>query len=334
MPALVTQNPTLLDMANASDPGGKIMVVAEILKEINEVLDDMTWMEGNLPTGHQSVVRTGYPKPTWRAIYGGVQPQKGTTVKVTDTTGMLEAFSEVDVALADLNGNTNAFRLLQDTAHIEGMSNEMADTLFYGDQDTEATAFTGLAPRFNLLSAESGDNILDAGGTGVDNHSIWLVVWSPTTVHGIIPRGSTAGLQIEDLGKIMLQDASDSANTGRMMAYVSHYRWDAGLVVTDWRFVVRIANIDRSLLTADASTGADLPDLLFQAMDLVPSLTKGRSVFYMNRRCRGFLRRQLAAATNMSTLTINNVGGKMVHEFQGIPVRRVDALNTDEARIV
>jgi hypothetical protein len=334
MATLSVQNPTLLDLAKVTDPDGQIATVVEILNETNEILTDMSWMEGNLPTGHRTTIRTGIPAPTWRKLYGGVQPNKSTTVQVTDSTGMLEAYSEVDKALADLNSNTSAFRLQEDRPHIEGMNQEISDTLFFGNEDTEPEAFTGFAPRFNLLSADNGDNIIDAAGTGVDNRSIWLVVWGPNTVHGIVPKGSTAGIQVTDKGQVTVEDASDGSNTGRMEAYRTHYRWDAGLTVRDWRFVVRIANVDFSALTADAATGADLPDLMFQAMELVPNLSLGRPAFYMSRTVRTFLRRQVSNGVSSSTLTVRQEGGIPITDFQGIPLRRTDALAGDEARVV
>ncbi|KKN58460.1 hypothetical protein LCGC14_0551920 [marine sediment metagenome] len=335
MATLSVRNPTLLDMAKAQDPDGKIAVVVEILNEVNEILDDMVWVEGNLTTGHMTTQRTGLPAPTWRKMYGGVQPTKGTTAQVTDNTGMLVAFSEIDMALAKLNNNTAAYRLLQDRAHIEGMAQELSDTLFFGNEDTEPEAFTGFAPRYNTTSAESGDNIILGGSASgqTDNRSIWLVTWGDDLIHGIIPKGSTAGLQVEDLGMQLLQDASDGSNTGRMKALVSHYEWHAGLTVADWRYAARIPNIDNSLLTPDASSGADLADLMFQAMNLIPNLSRGRPAFYMSRDMLTFLRRQLSAATSMSTLQIENVGGKMVTSFQGIPIRRCDTLAADETRI-
>src|SRR5574341_847118 len=118
MATLSVVNPTLLDLAKRSDPNGKIAAIVEILNATNEVLDDMSWQEGNLPTGHRTTVRTGIPAPTWRKLYGGVQPTKSTTAQVTDNCGMLEAYAEVDKALADLNGNTAAFRLSEDIAFI------------------------------------------------------------------------------------------------------------------------------------------------------------------------------------------------------------------------
>ena len=333
MAVLSVRNPTLLDFKNALDPDNRVGVVIEILNETNEMLREMSWKEGNLTTGNRTIIRAGLPEPTWRKMYGGVQPNKGSTVQVTDNTGMLEAYAEIDVALANLGGNAAAFRLIEDRAHIEGMNQEMQETLIFGNEDTEAEAFTGLAPRFNSLTAENGDNIIDAGGTGTDNSSIWLVVWGDMTVHGIFPKGSEAGLQVMDLGEKMIQDASDGSNTGRMQAFVTHYKWAAGLTVKDWRFVVRICNIDKSLLTADASTGADLPDLMFQAMELIPNMSMGRASFYMSRTNRTFVRRQLSNARSMSTLTTSDVGGTRVDAFQGVPMARVDALAADEARV-
>jgi hypothetical protein len=333
MATLSVQNPTLLDLAKATDPDGGIADIVEILAETNEVLDDMTWVQGNLTTGNRTSIRTGLPTPTWRKMYGGVQPDKGTQAQVDDTTGMLEAYAEVDKALADLSNNTAAFRMVEERAHLEGLNQEIVDTLFYGNEDSEPEAFTGLAPRFNDTTAANGDNIISGGGSGSDNASIWLVVWSPQTCFGIIPKGSVAGLQRTDLGEVTLEDASDGSNTGRMQAYRTHYRWDAGLTVRDWRYVVRIANIDKSLLLKDAASGADLPDLMFQAMTQVPNLSLGRAAWYMSRNTMSFVRRQAVNATSGSTLTIENVGGKMLTMFSGIPLRRCDSLSADEATV-
>jgi len=333
MAVLGVTNPTLLDLAKATDPDGSIADVVEILNETNEILMDMTWMEGNLPTGHRTTIRSGLPAPTWRKMYGGVQPDKSQTVQVTDACGMLEAYAEVDKALADLNGNTAAFRLMEERAWIEAMNQEVSDTLFYGDESTSPEEFTGLSPRFNDLSANNGENIIAGGGSGADNASIWLIVWGPNTCHGIVPKGSTAGLQRNDKGQVTIEDASDGSNTGRMEAYRTHYRWDAGLTVRDWRYLVRIANIDKSALTSDAASGADLPDLIHQAITQIPNLNMGRPALYMSRNTLGFLRRQVSAAVSQSTLTMDNVGGTLQTSFMGIPIRRCDSLAADEALV-
>ena len=333
MATLSANNPTLLDMAKRLDPDGQIAAVVEILNETNEVLDDMVWVEGNLETGHRSTIRSGLPEPTWRKLYQGVQPTKSTTVQVTDNVGMLEAYAEIDVALADLSNRTAAFRASEDRAFIEGISQELADTLFYGNEGTEPEAFTGLSPRFNDTTAENGDNIISGAGSGNDNASIWLVVWGPNTIHGIIPKGSTAGLKMTDKGIVTIEDADGSG--GRMEAYRTHYRFDAGLTVRDWRYIVRIANIDRSGLLKAHATGADLPDLMFQAMRRIPNLSGGSPVFYMSRDIATMVSRQTAVDGASSFLTVDDNQGSMrwTERFKGIPMRRVDALAGDEATV-
>lgn len=329
MAVLATTHPTLLDVSRRLDSGGDIDKLVEILNMQNEIIDDATFIEANEYTGHRSSIRTGLPAPTWRKLYGGVQPTKSTSVQVTDSMGMMEAYAEVDKALADLNNNTAAFRMSEDLAHIEGMNQEFASTLFYGDESTASEEFTGLAPRFNSLSAPNADNIINAGGVGADNTSIWLVVWGPQTVFCVYPKGSKAGLQINDKGQVTIENIDGLG--GRMEGYRTHYRWDAGLVVRDWRYIVRIANIDVSDLTKNAATGADLTDLMTQAVELLPSLSLGRPVFYVNRRIRSFLRRQITNKTGNSTLSMENIAGKRVVTFDGIPVRRVDGLLATES---
>ena len=337
MPTLSTNNPTLADVAKRLDPNGQIADIVEILNETNPILEDMTFVEGNLPTGHRTSIRTGLPTPTWRKLYGGVQPTKSTTVQVTDNTGMLEAYAEVDKALADLNGNSAAFRLSEDRAHIEGMNQEMASTVFYGNEGTEPAAFTGVAPRFNSLSAPNGDNIVNGGSASgqTDNTSIYLMVWSPNTVHGIYPKGSKAGLSVTDKGQVTVENVDGQG--GRMEAYRTHYRWDAGLVVRDWRYLVRIANIDVSEL--NSSTEADqiaaqkkLVRLMIQASERIPQLGLGRAVFYANRTVRTALRLGILEKIS-SNLSWETVAGKRVMVFDDIPVRTCDAILNSEARV-
>ncbi|WP_436139841.1 major capsid protein [Acidovorax sp. LjRoot74] len=328
---LASTNPTLADVAARMTTDGKIdPSIVEMLSETNEVLDDMTMIEANGFTEHKTTVRSGLPSGTWRKLNYGVQPEKSRTVPVKDSMGMLETYAEVDKALADLNGNSAAWRLSEDRAFVEGINQNMATTLFYGDSSADPEKYMGLAPRYNTLSAENGMNIVDAGGTGSDNASIWLTVWGPNTLHGIYPKGSPAGLQSRDLGEQTLFDAAG----GRYQGYRTHYKWDIGLTLRDWRYVVRIANIDVSDLTKNASAGADLIDLLTQAVELIPNVGMGRPVFYLPRKIRSFLRRQITNKVAASTLTMEEIAGKKVVAFDGIPCRRTDALLLTEARVV
>ena len=330
MSTLAVTNPTLLDVTKRLDPKGQIDTIAEMLAQTNEILLDMTFVEGNLPTGHRTTIRTGLPSATWRKLNYGVQPSKSTTVQITDNCGMLEAYSEIDKSLADLNGNSVAFRLSEDRAFIEAMNQKMASTLIYGNEGTEPEAFTGLAPRFNDQTAENACNILTSAATpdGTDNTSLWLVVWGPNTVHGIYPKGSKAGLSVQDLGENTLIDAAG----GKYQGYRTHYKWDCGLVVRDWRYVVRI-NYDLEDIVAGGATGPVLADLMGKAIRRIPSLSMGRPVFYANRDSLDAIDLQ---ANNKSTLAFNTVEdaqGKIVTKFRGIPIRRCDAILSTEAGI-
>lgn len=330
MALLSANNPTLIDVASRLDPNSNIDKIVELLAATNEVLQDMTFLEGNLPTGHKTTVRTGLPSVTWRKLYGGVQPSKSTTAQVTDSAGMLEAYAEVDKALADLNGNAAAFRLSEDRAFIEAMSQEMAQTLFYGNEGTEPEAFTGFAPRYNSLSAQNADNIIDATGTGSDNTSIWLVLWGPNTCHGIYPKGSQGGMQMRDLGEVTVENVD--GNQGRAQMYRSHYRWDCGLTVRDWRYIVRICNVDVSDLNTLANT-KNLINWMIQAAERIPSFGMGRACFYVNRNIREKLRLGILEKVS-SNLTWETVEGKRVMMFDDVPVKRTDALLNNEARVV
>ncbi len=59
-------------------------------------------------------------------------------------------------------------------------------------------------------------------------------------------------------------------------------KWDNGLALRDWRYVVRIANIDVSNLS-EPSSAANIAKLMVKALHRIPNRGMGRPVFYMNR---------------------------------------------------
>jgi hypothetical protein len=328
---------TLADWAKRLDPDGKVPRIVEMLSQQNEILDDMLFMEGNLPTGHRINMRTGLPSVSWRLLNQGVQPSKSTTAQVDEQAGMLEAWSEVDKDLAMLNGNSAAFRLSEASAFVEAMNQQMASTLFYGNSSVNPEKFTGLASRYSTVStatAALAKNVIDAGGTGSDNMSIWLVVWGDQTVTGIFPKGSKAGLLHEDLGE---ETAETVAGIGgsRMRVYRDRWQWKVGLALKDWRYAVRICNIDVSDLVANAGSQALLATHMIKAIHRIHNLRLGKPVFYMNRTAAEML--DIQRKTDVKSgggLTFENVDGKRLYTFRDIPVKIVDALLQTEARVV
>lgn len=338
MATLATTNLTLADWAKRTDPDGRIPIIAELLSQSNEVLEDAVFKEGNLPTGERVVVRTGLPTVYWRALNQGIPSSKSTTAQVDEAAGILEARSEVDKDLAMLNGNTAQFRLSEDTAFLEAMNQTQATTLFYGNPGTDPKQYLGLAPRYSSLSAANAQNIMSAGGSGADNTSVFLVVWGDQTTYCHFPKGSKAGLIHEDLGE---QTVYNSDGT-RLQAYATRYQWKNGLVVKDWRYVVRICNIDVSDLIAQTGTQAssaatNIVKLMARSLYRIPNMAMGRAAFYMNRTVHSGL--SIAALDKSQYVLKINEGLSQFGtpyswlSFLGVPLRRVDSLVNTEAAV-
>lgn len=333
--ATLAQNAlTLADWAKRLDPDGKVPAIVELLGQTNEILDDMLFLEGNLPTGHRTNVRTGLPTVAWKLINQGVTPSKSTTAQIDEACGIMEAWSEVDKDLAMLNGNTAAFRLSEARAFIEAMNQEMASTLFYGNQSLSPEEFTGLSPRYSSLSGvENAENVITGGGSGSDNTSIWLVCWGDQTVCGIFPKGSKAGLQHEDKGEKTIETANGSAEGKRLDVYQDKWQWKVGLALKDWRYAVRIPNIDISDLVANSGSQANVVNLMIKAMHRLPNMNMGRCAFYMNRTVRQMLDIQRRDDVAGAGMTYKEVDGKLIPQFRGIPIRVCDALLETESAV-
>ena len=322
---------SLADIAASLDPNGKVATLIEIMNKKNAILDDIRFLEGNLPTGNKTNIRSGLPAVVWRKFNYGVPADKSRAVAVTDVCGMLEARAEIDQRLAELGGNAPAYRMSQDKAFIEAMGQELVSTMFYGNTDTAPEKFMGLAPRYADTTAENGENIFLGDGEGATNTSLWLVVHGDA-VFGIYPKGTQAGLKMEDLG---LGDLLD-ANGNKYRGYSSLYQWDVGLTVADWRFISRGANIDVSKLTKDANAGTDLLDLMTDMCEAIYAMDGGTPVFYANRTITSFLKKQIRNKGNMflSYEDVTGPRGAMKQlTFQGIPIKRSDALLNTEAAI-
>ncbi len=327
---------TLADYAKRLGPENKIGRVMEILEQSNEVLDDAMFLEANNVTTHRTVIRTGLPESYWRTLNRGVPKSKSRTVQVDDRIGMLETWSVVDSALADLNGQQADFLLSEERAFLESMNQEVAKTIFYGDLADNAAAFQGLSPRFSTIDAskaENARNIVNAGGQGDACTSAWLCVWGDLSLHMIYPKGTASGLRREYLGRCPVVD--DDAN--EFMGYKTNYSWSLGLVVRDWRYVVRVANIDTAqmdaLLAGNSATasGNALIRSMIQAHNLVPNIRLGRAAWYMNRSVKTLLDLMAAEKANVN-LTMANFAGETVTSFKGVPIRQCDALvNTESA---
>jgi len=328
--------PNLVNVTKRMDPDGSVAKIAELLTQSNPIIADIPLIEGNLPTGHRTTIRSDTPTPTWRKLNYGVRPTKSNTTQVDDTIGMLEAFTEVDKDLAMLNGNSAEFRMSEDIPHIEGMSQSMASTVFYGDTAVNPDRFLGLAPRYDTLAlagkptatlgSSALPNIVSFGGSS-GLTSLWYVVWGESTVHGIFPKGSQAGLLTEDMGQVTLVDNDG----GRFIGFQSHYQWKMGMVVRDWRYIARLCNIDIAQLS-DATHQAQLYADMIKIMHAVPAAGRNRGTFYCGAAVQAMLDLAAVNKTN-AALGMKQVFGEEVLTFRGRPIRECNAILETEATI-
>lgn len=333
---------TIADLTQRLDPDGKVAKIGEWLSQTNEFVDFLMWKEGNLPEGERTTVRAGLPSVYFRGYNQGVDASKSRTAQIDEGAALLEGKSAVDRELAKQHGDVGEYRLTEATAFFEAMTQTFSTTSFYGNAATSPQAFTGLGPRFNDTTSSVGDQIIKAGGSGSDNGSIWLVVTGPMGVRGIYPKNTKAGIRHIDVtgntGK-----ADDGVDVGmywedadgkEFLALVDQYNWHTGLSVKDPRKVGRIANIDRSLLTVDYSTGAQLQMLMVELMHRVDGLNAPghKAAWVMDRTMMSFLDRQLLNDKN-PYLGYDEADGRRITTFGGIPMLRTDALAVNEAAI-
>ena len=341
MSTLGTSRPTIIDVARATDPNGDIAKFADVIQSYNEHLDDIPWYEGNLATGNLTTITSSYASPSLRALNAGVTPTKSTTSQINDACSILENRSRIDIDVANLNGNAAAFRAMQDKLMMQGFGVSLAEHLIYGSSADNPLEFNGFATRYFTTGTTytTSSQVIDAGGTGSDNTSIYLVNWGEGRVSGVYPKGSVGGLKVEDLG---IKDVILNATTGETLrAYETWMQWKCGLAVHDYRNVVRICNIDISNLeTADDSsdTSANILKFMSKALDYLPPDAGGMPVFYMNQRVRSMLRVKQIAKSN-AHLTVADIAGpnqimrRNTVNFYGIPCRRVDAILNTESQI-
>lgn len=332
MAVLGNSFPDLIDQYKQMDGKGDYVAVIEILNEMNPILDDALAMECNSGTQHRTSVRGGLPAVSWGKLYSGIPNSKSTFAQVTDTTGFCEGLSIVDSRLLDINKNKNAIRLSEARGYLEALSQEVAEKMFYGNTATDPEEFMGLAPRFNSTTAANGSQIIDAGGTGSDNTSIWFLTWDDDKCHVLYPEGSMAGVERSDKGEQNVTDAQ--GNT--YFAMMEEFRWHVGLTVKDWRYVTRVANIDVSDMQAGS---VKLYDFLSRAyyQNWYRRTKMGKAAIYCNRdtlEALDNLARNAGASDSFIRLRPMEIQGEEVLMYRGIPIREVDAIVNTESRVV
>ncbi len=321
---------TLADRFKRTENGKIAAEIIEMMSETNEVLQDANALQCNDGSNHITTIRTGLPSAVFRKLYGYVPSSKSSTEQVKDVTGMLETYSIVDVDLVDKSENPKLFRLSESSAFIEAMNQKLQETIFYGSIKENAAAFDGLAARYSKISTDNkkiGSNIIDAGGKGEDNTSIWFVTWGDLHTSLLYPQGSQAGVQHKDDGIL----TETSTTGGKRKVYQDHYKMDVGLSVRDWRSTCRIANISLSDLTGD--NAVNLEELLNQAYYKIRRYAKtGKTYIYCNSTVLMHFEAQLKEKTNVN-FTIKEYLNDNVLHYKNIPIRECEQILLTEEKV-
>lgn len=334
MTVLGTNTVSLADIKARQDPNGLMAKVLEVLSLENQILADMRWMEGNLPTGNITTQRSSIPKPGTRRLNEGAKKSKSSTKQVTDTCCLLEDNSEIDEEVLALAPNKEAYRISEDAAFTEGFRQEVARMVFYGNTDANEAEFNGLDVRFNKLSTvktKPGYQIISAGGNGNVNASAWLIEHGDQGMVGIYPKGSTAGLETRDMGLLRVEDA----NGKPFYAYCTNFKFKPGIAVKNYRKIARVANIDTTALQTfgtGADTSANLIQKFILAQNRIYQLGSG-ACWYVNELVYSWLQIMLMDKKNVYITRQELMNKAPQLYFNGVPVRMCDALLNTEATI-
>lgn len=328
----------LIDLYKRQGRDRSLLPVIEALNTINPLGEDANYVEANQGTSNISTIRTGLPAVTWGKLYQGIPSSKSTTTQVTDTTGFVEGRSQVDERLLQLSKNPGAVRMSEAQPFLEAIAQDVQTNFFYSDDAITPERFKGLGARYNSLS---NVNVVDGGGVGSDNTSIWFVTWGDQQTSLIYPEGTAGGISRVDRGS--QQVADDLGNY--YFAKVEEFRQHVGVTVRDWRFNARLANLDVSDMKAGSvdvyqkmtDTYYKLQGRRNKNMRNGGMVSMGRTVIYMNRTVLNTLD-QLAtnngASDNFIRLRPTEVEGREVMTWRGMPIRETDALIEAEARVV
>jgi hypothetical protein len=323
---------TLLEKSRRHDPKGDAAIITEILDQTNNVWQDLPWFEANGATFHRVTRRTSLPAGEFRDYNDGVATGASTTETVDEGLAMLEKYAENDKALIELFDNPEVARMQESRAFIEGMGQTFVKTLFnraatinYGNVAANRKRIDGFPQRTGTLQTDG--LVEDAGGSGADTTSMYIVQWGMGKVYMAYPKGSAnQGVEHENMGEVTVSRATTaSPETKQFQAYRDWFKIHFGLVVQDTRCLARIANLEKS-----GANSFD-EDLLIDVMYRMPNDGEG-AVIYCNNRMRAQMHKRLKDKSNVY-LSMESAFGQKVLSFLGNPIRNIDQIGITETAI-
>jgi len=304
--------PTLLDIAKHTADDAMIPLIEQSV-ESNPELRVIPAMD--IPgQSFKCLLRTSVPTGGFRNANEGTTAVKSTWANKLIETFILDRAIEVDKAVADTHPKGAEYYIaLEGAGLLEGQFRAACSQFYYGTaSDVAASAASNASKGFpGLLELYDSTNmVVDAGGSGADCSSAWLLATGDRFVQWIIGNGGamTLGELQEDVR--LTDDDSLPYNGYRqpMLAYL-------GAQLINPNSMARIKNIEPDNKLTD--------DDIYAALELFPTGIVP-NVIFMTRRSRGYLR-QGRTATNAT-----GAPAPIPSEFEGIPIEVTDAISDAE----
>ena len=319
---------TLNDLrATLMPDGSPVKSYAELLTKENAILDDIPWQAGNQVTGDIHFKRTALPSAQIRRINQGFDSSKGAKEAVTETCVEIVSRMTVDMAELDLAPNPAEYLLSESKGHVTVMNDTLITDFFYG---ADPEGIKGISTRLNKLSHKQ---VVNAGGTGSNLASIYIIKWDPDEITGIYPKNSKAGLSVFAKENEYVEDKDGK----KFRAHITDWSWWVGLKVRDERYMSRLCNIDRDALLGDGDTAKQARQALFNKLILTKNkiyhINEGRVVMYADPDIFSILEIAAQEKDNMSLGYTDLESDRRVLRFSGIPIKRNDAQKIPEKKV-
>jgi hypothetical protein len=327
----MNQFPTLIDLKNSLTPGDAgIADVAEVLVRENEALQDIPWARSNQILSEVSYKRAAMPSAQVRMLNEGLESTVSKKVPHTDTCIEIASRSIVDMKELRIAPDANKYLMMEARPHIAVLGEDVVSSLFYG---ADPKGVLGFAYRYGKLTgtAPERDNIVNAGGTGSNLGSAFIVKWDADEVTGIYPKNSAAGIDRITTANELIPDNSGEKKLFR--AHVTDFQWDFGLKVRDHRYVARVCNIDMDVIATTEAARQKLFEYLIIAKNKIYHVTQGRVVIYVSPDLYSMLEVAAFNKSNMSLGYKDIAADNRILTFSGIPIRRNDCQLKAETKV-
>jgi len=327
---------TMIEVAKSIGAQGNDLALIDTLSQKTPFLEEGYWMEADDFQSHHFMQALSEPVGVDSIINVGVGWDVATQTPVTELIQGLEDYLRIDMRILSKRRNPQQYVKQQVDVFVRGLTKTIHDRILYGNYvantavgvgpstaigGASADRITGLAARYNTIATNPWYNVTSAtGSTSNALSSVWTIVWGPNSVFFVYPHGGQDFVKVTDMGEQLVYDSSQKP----YQAYVVHFLIQFGLCVADPRKVQRLANIYKT-------TQVWTPTLQLQSLGQLPDGLDG-AVMYVPRFVHTAMQVDALLGTN-KFYTKEEVWGHNQQLFQGVPIRMVERIATNEAQV-